>query len=542
MDTPTGGDRDLPATLETVKRPRELIAPVAILVLGLVLVAVRFAETPVGSLTDDAYYVELARSLAEGKGPVLDLGPSAPPASPGIFPPGFPMMLAPAAFLFPYSLPALKFLPLLATLALLPVCLLLPDSSAPRVQRLALGALVLVNPWVVAWAGRILSDNPFCLFSVGALVAYGRWRQRMGVARLMALVICAGLAVTLRTIGLALVAAVTTHLLLTGHWRRVPAFWAGVALVMLPAVLLELSAGGEILTSAYRQQILGHSPGVAGRLAFAWSNLTGYVSELPVAILPLFGNPVAGLAGKLGLARAYPAIQGTVGILLAVAVLAGLWKGWRSGSVSRREQARFLGLYLLFYGGALLNFDGYPSGVQTRLLIPLVPVVYLLLLEAARWLPRPTEGRVMVLGTVLILAMSLVHNGWRMANPLRSATEASGRGLVDPGQGSAWIRDNTRPDDLILVEDPLERHIHFARPVAGFETVEILEGNRRAERISPGPGATYVFIGPHIHHLPRQLGPRGEEMLARVGMRPERFTPVFRDTAESIYVFRRERR
>ncbi len=63
-----------------------------------------------------------------------------------------------------------------------------------------------------------------------------------------------------------------------------------------------------------------------------------------------------------------------------------------------------------------------------------------------------------------------------MAHPLRSTVDAHGHGFVDPGEGSDWIVENTSPSDVIMVQEPLQRHIHFGRDVVGFpETISEVE-------------------------------------------------------------------
>ena len=117
----------------------------ALLALAVVLVAVRLNETPIGAVVDDAYYVEMARSLAEGLGPVIHTGPDTLPRNPEIFPPGFPLLLSPLARLFPASLTVFKAWPLLAALVMLPLSLWLPGPAAANRLRLAVAAVVVLK-------------------------------------------------------------------------------------------------------------------------------------------------------------------------------------------------------------------------------------------------------------------------------------------------------------------------------------------------------------------------------------------------------------
>ncbi|MFT5316754.1 MAG: hypothetical protein ACI9UK_002600, partial [Candidatus Krumholzibacteriia bacterium] len=86
------------------------------LISGLFFYAARWQEVPIGAVTDDAFYIEMARSIAEGHGPVIATGPDIDPANPQIFPAGFPYLLSPLARLAPHSMVTLSMVPLFAAL------------------------------------------------------------------------------------------------------------------------------------------------------------------------------------------------------------------------------------------------------------------------------------------------------------------------------------------------------------------------------------------------------------------------------------------
>ena len=60
----------------------------AVVLLALLMIWARFDEFTVGSMADDAVYAELARSIAEGRGPVLHLGPGTHAVAPTTQPSG----------------------------------------------------------------------------------------------------------------------------------------------------------------------------------------------------------------------------------------------------------------------------------------------------------------------------------------------------------------------------------------------------------------------------------------------------------------------
>ena len=64
------------------------------------ITALRFSELLVGSTTDDAVYAEIARSIAEGLGPIVRTGVAGGSPHP-VFPVGYPLVLSPVALIFP---------------------------------------------------------------------------------------------------------------------------------------------------------------------------------------------------------------------------------------------------------------------------------------------------------------------------------------------------------------------------------------------------------------------------------------------------------
>jgi hypothetical protein len=127
----------------------------AILVIGVTLIALRFDEFVVGSTTDDAVYVELSRSLAEGRGPAIHLSECISYHLRQLFPLGYPVLLSGIAWIAPTSIDALKLLSVVATLSTILLLSRLLRPLAATVERRLLLALVLLT-------GRLC-----CLFAGG---------------------------------------------------------------------------------------------------------------------------------------------------------------------------------------------------------------------------------------------------------------------------------------------------------------------------------------------------------------------------------------
>ncbi len=477
-------DASAPALL----RPSPRAALAAVLAVFVVLAFLRLDESPVGASTDDAVYVEMARSLAEGRGPVLQVGPGNDGANPDIFPPGFPLLLAPLAALFPASLTAFKAVPLLAALLLAPLTLRLARPSGSPFLPVAAGALVLLNPWVLGWSVRVLSDLPYAALSLAALAAYEGWRRDATPVRTFVLCVLAGLALLVRSVGLALVLAMLVDLAAGRRWRHAALLAGGVVLTQAP-LLLPGWSGGTWLTAAYHQQMLAHHGGFQARLAFLGAQAWGYLRELPTVLTPLFGAPVRAAVERTGAGGFYDVAMVLLGMLLLAGVLRGLAR-LSGGGEEGRGRARLWLLYLGFYGLALVNFDGWPSGVQARLLLPVLPLLYVLLLRGLD--TGSGAARAALVFCAVALAASGLNNAWRVVHAVRVAGGAERAPWADPGAGAEWILTHTGPDDVIATVDPLQRHVHFRRPA-----VALPDGDG-----ATAPGARWVLLAPPLHAPP----------------------------------------
>ena len=517
--------RSMKDSLFSSLRLRDRIGLATVVVTSAIFMILRLGEFPVGAGMDDAYYIEMARSLTEGRGPVIHLNGTGPGWRPGIFPVGFPLLLSPLAALAPASVQIFKLVPMLAVAGLVPICLLLARFTTAG-SRLALTALVCLNPWTIGYAVRVFSDLPFAFVSLAAVLLFLEQADvpRIRRARFAALVIVSAVAIMIRSIGLALPVAMVVYWLLHRQWRRALVLCGGVAAALLPHAAAGREAGGGLITRGYLQQVFTGDGTLGARIALVAENLTGYLKELPVVLMPVFGSPLENLAARNGLGTVYGPLQLAVGIVLVGGIVWGLIAAGRMD----RGRFRFFAIYLAVYGGVLLNFSGYPSGVQPRLLLPILPLLFLVLLEVLDQPAETRRRRVFWPAVLLLLSLSLLHNGYRAARPMHSTPDAAGKVIADPGLGADWIRDNTGPGDLVMVRWPLRQHIHFLRPVVGFGTIGRKELDRRIERF----GVDYIFLGPG------EPAATTASLLAVLDEDPGRFESVHQDAGTGVMIFR----
>jgi hypothetical protein len=489
------------------------------------LVALRWHEAPVGAVTDDAYYIEMARSTAEGLGPVLRVGPDVPARNPDIFPPGLPLLLAPLAKLFPAATGVLKLVPLFGGVVLVWLAWIFPPAGTDRRLRLAIMVVVALNPWLISWAGRVLSDLPFAALALGALALAARAceRPQAALADFLLAGLTAGAAVAVRTVGWAAVLAIGLVLVLEHRRRHGAVFAVGLGAVLLPVWLLTRTGP---LSGAYAAQMRAGEGLPWWR--FALENLLKYVGELPVLLVPVFGAPVQTFMQKLHLGGLYPATSFALGVGILLLAGRAVVRFWRTPHGGLR--VRLAVGYLVLTAAALANFHGYPSGVQTRLLLPVLPVLAWLVL-AAVWPWR----RVSRLVVGLMIVAALFHNGWRLARPLAGTVSPDGPGLVDPAVGADWVLANTTRDAVVMAQEPLQRHVHLRRATVQFPAAAGIDAlAARSERY----GVHLVLVAPSVHGHPRALDKQGRAMLELLQSQPARFQPAFIDTAEALYIYR----
>ena len=487
---------------------------VATALLAVLLVWARFDEFAVGSMADDAVYAELARSIAEGRGPVLHLHLDEQAIAPTTQPSGYPLLISPVAWLFPDSLTALKLCSAAFYIAYLAVFNALLTPCVERRTRLAVIALIALNPWTIAYANRVFSESAYMLVSLGGAWFYDRWlRGRILSADLAGLVLCLAFGAAIRSIGFALVLAVGLHLAYRRLWRHL-GWWIPCQAALL-GLLMAFSrpSGGSLVPGSYLDQLVGADAALFDRLSFIAWTLFYYLVEFAALALPVFGQAPAALATQQGLGGLYAVVAWSIGALVLLGALLGILR-WRAAAA-----LQLLWLYQLIFLAVLCNWTFIPldrpgGWTELRLLIPLLPLVYLFatggLQQLATRLPRLTSALPLVLAATL--AMSAAHNAYRIKVPFREARQAAGRGFIDYSTGAAWIRANTDRDAVVMTSSPLERHIHHNRPSIGYTT----EWTR----------AQYLFIGPADPNTPDALTPDDARLLEQVQSQPNRFRPT----------------
>ncbi len=524
------------------------------LVLGLLLY-----EPILFSGGDNAGYMILAESLREGLG-YLDLHlPDTPVHTK--YPPLYPAVLAVLGWVG--GLQLFKLASLAMTAGAVALTAGLGREGRPALAALAAATLMAVNPVLLDYAHWVLSEAPFVLLVTATLWLAVRTEpsgsgegDRDGAARpggdgpgvdrrAAAVPLLAAAAFFTRTAGLALLLAVVLAPALRRRWRR--AAWAGAVTAAAAGgwALFQGAAAPE--RARYLTEFLMVNPyepsagtvGIAGLIERTARNFWSYVSTVLPASIAGFRGP-AGTAASLG------------GLALAGAAAAGWLRRCLRG-VGTPE------LFTFLYAGLI---SAWPTvWVDRRFLLPLLPLLLLYALEAARSAGRrvgrgreepDAEGRAeaspedagegtaragtvgVVLLVLLLAAPAVVHvgrtapervrclSGWRAGSPCVAPAQASFYAAA------RWTRENTPADAVVANRKPrifywIARRRGDVYPYSSEPTV-VISGLEAM-------GADYVVVDAISGTTVRYLVPAVEAHLAR-------FRRVHRERNPDTWVLR----
>lgn len=528
----------------------------ALALLGIVaasaaLALARFDSFPVGGFYDDAHYVVLAEALAHGRGMRLVSFPEAP--AEWAFPAGFPLMLAPLSAMWPGRYGVLKLVSLACWLGAIPLVYRLArqqvrpaalpgtaDGPADAVLPWLATLLVAFNPSAVAASAMVMSEVPYLFFSLLALVLFEGWSARRGrdveadpglhPGRLLGAAAAAVWAQLVRSVGAALFVAMVAAPLVRRRWRDAALAAGALALCLLPQIAWSLAAGAGPLSAEYRSRLFSGSP--AETLAHVAANGRAYVEILPHLLVPLFGpRLVPALAGS-GLGWVPPAFH----VLLLAAVATGLALRLRRPGAPE--------IYALVYLVPVLAFwNPEVENAQERYLLPLLPFLYLWLLEAGRWLLGSLRGRrgrpgldparagraraALVALAVPLLLLLVLRNVQDALHPVREA-------MTDLSAGASWIASHTSVDAVVMSKNPVQDYLYARRL-----TVPYPARAGELDAVVAARGVDYVLIAPRLARTrEKNLEPWvAAELLPALRARPGRYAEVFRDPAANATVF-----
>ncbi|MDP2389342.1 MAG: hypothetical protein Q8N52_03355, partial [Acidobacteriota bacterium] len=330
-----------------------LFWPVAVAA-SVVLLYILRLNTAAGLYVDDAFYMVLAKALAQGDGFAL-ISSAAQPILPA-FPPGFPLLLTPVFAIHPQFPDNVLWLKAVSVLAMLGVGLatywyLARVYAAPRLMAGSVALITVVTPALVFLATSTVMAE--CAFTLGLLAmalvverAVAPGSQSHLTIPLAAVLGAATLLI--RSAGIAALVAAALYLVTKRGWRSAAGFAAVAALCYLPWALYaqahrptaeaRLAHGGTVAFS-YADLLSMRSAGDTVSARIGWSDVPARVGanlvnvfgrDVGAVIFPAAyrgssesGQEAFALGGATGLqAGSMGAGEITVAVSLAISVIA----------------------------------------------------------------------------------------------------------------------------------------------------------------------------------------------------------------------------
>ena len=400
------------------------------------------------SLTgDNAQFINLGRSLADGHG--LSETIEGEPIPHTKYPFGFPLLLAITHIIFPGNLIALKSLVVLLYAISIPLTYLLIRRFAAPLIALGASALCLASSLLLDYSHQVMSEIPFLLFSLLALLFLHR-AQKSNTLSTLALAIIAIIATYyIRSAGIILIATGILFFALHKKWKEAGLIAIGSFLLALPYQIRNTSLGG----TPYIEQLLSINPYRPEEGALTFTALTERILEnlelygiqiIPHIFLPSFIDA-----------------NYFVGIVFSGWILYALIMG-----LVRRNM---LIVYLTCYLGLYIFWPYVWS--DTRFLIPAIPIFFYAILtsmdELLQLLARALKKKARRTGTVFFFLFLLGSNIFATNELAKSI------GQLSPNWGNyfaaaEWIRDNTESDVKIACRKPYLMNAVANRKATGY--------------------------------------------------------------------------
>jgi hypothetical protein len=439
-----------------------------------------------GLYTDDAFFIVLAKALAQGDG--FKLISSTTPIQPA-FPPGFPMLLAPLVWLspsFPDNVLLLKSVSIAAMLAagaLTYLYLVRYRQTSTALAAIVAVLTVLLPAFVFLATSTVMADVSFTLAQLGVVLAIehlvaappGRDTTR-SVAAAAAITVATLL---LRAAGVAAITAAAVYVASRRGLRLAALFavltgagyapWLIYSAAHLPSSQERVGHGGS-WTYRYSELLRmrhGGEPSMGfvtvrelpARVGFNLTNIFGL--DLGAVMLPAVyrgpgesGQEAFNLSGETGFRAGSMGggaeIRWVASLLTAVAVI-----GFFAAALRRLTVAEYMVV-------ATIAMVAFVPARTYRYLLPLAPFILFYFLNGiqaieTRFKPGPVSGSLTPAVRIVAACMALLFVGEHVQYIARRYVGPIPLWLVDYRETTLvtdWVKQNTLPDEIIATTNP----------------------------------------------------------------------------------------
>ena len=414
---------------------------------------------------DFSLYVRHAQNIARGE-PYVQTGyiynPQNPNIGPRVYPPGFPLLLAPVVGIFGLDLAPMKILVLAFFVGSLLVMTRLFRTVLPPAYVAVLVLVVGVNPFFWEFKDHILSDIPFLFFVLLSLHLFTQADLAGASGR--------------RGATLAALAGVAAY--------------ASYATRTLALALIPCFVGRDLI----RHRRIGTNAAVATAVAVTLAGLQHVFWVSDVSYFDQISNPIPALQQNVpAYARALSDLweNGYSDQLRKIAFVAGGALAAFGYVTSARAGVTVCHLFAPLY---LVPVLLWPSYQGMRFLIPIVPFYFFYGLLGVRRIDAGAERRWEIKAPILVLFLAAVtasYAGRYSTLDFRALPE--GIGKKESRELFEFITTATDPNDVLVFSRPRVLALMTRRSVSGgHSAVEPCDLWQYIREI----GASYVITGP----------------------------------------------
>lgn len=483
----------------------------ALITLSAALGLLRFNSVQIGAFYDDAHYIILAESLSSGQGYQLVNFPR--PQIERAFPPGWSLLLAPLTALVPGNYSVYKFFSLFLSLASIVLTYKIFSKRLASPYLEILTGLVALNPPLVGTSVTVMSESAYLFFSLLALYLFDKWKDansRRWNWLILFVAFAAFYTQFIRTIGISLSIALVMYLLLARRFRE-----AGLTVGVIAAgMIVQAWITGAFLSTGYQTQVFGVSFGE--KIQQMGMNALGYLNEtLAGSLVPIFGARTTSMLAEYGL--------GWLPLVLNILILLLLLLG----TIVSRKNLGLTEIYLVIYLLGILTFWNPRVGsVKTRFLIPMLPFLYFYFAQGIKILTERVP-RVATFISIAIAVILLARNIQDYVNPVMNQ-------MTDLSIGTSWVAENSPPDTVVMVNEPVPAYPHVRR-----KTVAFPRRGQDFETYLNNQNVSYIIVSPRLQsprtaELDEYLA---KQILPLLESAPERFVMVYFNPEHNVRVY-----
>jgi hypothetical protein len=539
--------KDTPISLSKAKwiRPEtvRVVFLLMVVVFAIIVYGSSLSNVQVGVSDDDAHYIVAAKALSTGQGYMLINYPE--PRNEILWPPGYPLLLAPLTHWYPDQYLALQ----IASIVLTIIWLLLSFIWFEKVYGTlitSLGLLLIAfNPQVVGIATQVISESLFLVLLFGSFLflekGYGKLIKHWPIWLFLA-IICAVYATAVRSIGLAILVTIVTVAPILRLWRRMFVAIVLICLLFSPLAFFLVNNGGTIIApTQVNQGQIAWTSNVVELTSHAISNFQVYAFELlPSVLTAAIGPKVTALAAKNFIVFI---LVLTIKLVMIGLIVLGFYDSLKLGLAQRRKLNISITLiFALVYLSIILIFrDGNPRGLhaQARYLIPLLPFLIIWMLRGFQTLVNLSElsslnlkfehSRLLIIFfSALFLSSFLIRDTLNIVRPNPSQ-------IPDISVGASWINEHTPINAIVACDDPVPRFLYLNR-----KTVRYPKENSLSDMVPAiKRQADYLLIAPRLRiGNEGRLDPDQVELISFLMNRPD-FELIYEDSKRNVFIFGR---